>query len=128
MKTLRAVHSIVMTIEPGKAGDKAKGILPVRPKTVTILPKTRFKAQNDEQEAELLKLGAAVVADAPEADPVVDPAVVAAPKKSAAEKKADKAAAKAPAPAAKADEADEGGEGDDDDDDDDGDDGTGGLV
>lgn len=116
MKTLRAVNTIVMTIEPGKAGDKAKGIPPVRPKTATILPKTRFKAQNAEQEAELLAMGAAVVADNPVDDAVVETTVVTQTKPKAptkAEKAAAEAAAAAETDAAAAAAAGDDGDGDD---------------
>jgi hypothetical protein len=125
MKTLRAVHSIVMQLEPGKRGDKSKGIAAVPPKTIEITPKKLFKAQSQEQEDELISLGAAVVADVGKPDEVVTTSVA-----TAAQTKAEKAAAK---------KASATGDDDDDDDDDDtngegagggddgGDDGTG-LV
>lgn len=115
MKTLRAVNTIVMTIEPGKAGDKAKGIAPVRPKSVQIMPKTRFKAQNAEQEKELLDMGAAVVAEAVDEDAVADTAVVKSVKpsqKDKVEKAEADAKAKAEADAAAKADAGDGGNGD----------------
>ncbi len=72
MKTLRAVHEIHMTVKPGVAGDKSKGLAPVRPEVKAIKPGTRFKAQNEAQEAELLAIGAARVAEDPKDDEVVD--------------------------------------------------------
>lgn len=75
MKTLRAINTIVMTIEPGKNGDKMKGTPPVRPVAATILPRMRFKAQNQEQEDDLLAQGAAVVAEHPADDSVMETTV-----------------------------------------------------
>jgi cell division protein FtsN len=122
MKTLRAVNTIVMTLEPGKAGDKAKGIPPVRPKTVEIKPKTRFKAQNQDQENDLLAQGAAVVAE-PLTEDVVTETVVTTEAKPKATTKAEKAAAAAAAAAEKAaaektaaDDGDDDGADDGDDD------------
>ncbi len=116
MKTLRAVNTIVMCVEPGKAGDKAKGIAPIRPKLVTILPKTRFKAQSEQQEDELLSQGAAVIAEDLKADPVIDPTADTKPKTPA---KSKAKAAEKPAEAEKPDAPEAGeGEGDDDGEDD----------
>jgi hypothetical protein len=105
MKTLRAVHEIHMTITPGKPGDKAKGIAPVRPEVKAIPPKTRFKAQNEAQEAELLASGAAVLADDPKDDAVVEVG--------STEKKATKPKAAAKPKATEADAGAGGGEGGD---------------
>lgn len=87
MKTLRAIHTIHMTLTPGKDGDKAKGVAPTRPEVAVIQPGTRFKAQSAEQEAELLGMGAASLAEDPKSDEVVDTSG-SKPKKAAATKPA----------------------------------------
>ena len=63
MKTLRAVHTIHVTIAPGKPGNVDKGIAPVRPKVREIAPGTLFKAMSKEQEEDLLARSAAVLAN-----------------------------------------------------------------
>lgn len=76
MKTLRAVNTIIMTLEPGKNGDKMRNLPPERPKSVTIQPRTRFKAQNQEQEDDLLAQGAAIIAGDPVDDDVKETTIV----------------------------------------------------
>ena len=59
LKQLIALTEIHVTTAPGKAGDRSKGIPPVAPK-VKIIPATaQFKAQNEEQQAEFIRIGAA---------------------------------------------------------------------
>jgi len=112
MNTLKAVHRIHMTLEPGKPGDKAKGISPTPPKSHIIMPGNLFKAQNEDQEAKLLKEGAATIYAKAEKPAAAPAAAKATGNKKAAAKPAEKPA-EAPAP-----EADGEGDGDDDDDDD----------
>jgi hypothetical protein len=59
LKQLIALTEIHMTVTPGKAGDPAKGLAPVRPKTKTIPNGAQFKAQSEEQEAEFIEMRAA---------------------------------------------------------------------
>lgn len=127
MKTLRAVHTIHMTLKPGVAENKITGVKRVPPEVKELKPGTRFVAQSAEQEAELLAWGAAVVIDTtpePEAAPVA-PAPTSGKKPTKAEKAAAEAAAKAAEEAAAktdagADEDGDGdGEGDGDDEDED---------
>lgn len=90
-----ARHLIPMTLTPGKAGDKAKGIAPVAPKVKEVKPGERIMLDPEDAETKfLLANGAIVKADADD----------------------DRAPAKAAAPAKKAAAKDDGaGEGDGDD-------------
>lgn len=84
-RTVIAVTVISRTIEPGKPGDKQKGIRPTPPKVQMIQPKTVFQTQSKEEFDELMSLGAIRL---PEKDEqvAVDPAN-ALPKAKAAPKK-----------------------------------------
>lgn len=135
MKTLRAKHTIHMTVKPGVAGDRATGLKAIPPEVKKIAPKGLFKAQDADQENTLLASGAAEIFaedDAPAtstkpATPAAKPATPAAKSKAdkaaaaaAAESAAAAAAAESAAKEAEADEEgsgdDEGGEGGDEDD------------
>lgn len=74
LKTLIAVATIHITVTPGKAGDRAKGVSPVPP-VVKILPaKTRFQAADEAQQAELIASGGARLAtdeETPKANEIV---------------------------------------------------------
>ena len=86
-RTVIAVTVISRTIEPGKPGDKQKGIRPTPPKVQMIQPKTVFQTQSKEEFDELMSLGAIRL---PEKDEqvAVDPAnALPKAKKEAAPKK-----------------------------------------
>ena len=54
---VQAITTVHLTVTPGKAGDKEKGIAPVRPKQKVIQPGTLFVLDKAEFE-ELASLGA----------------------------------------------------------------------
>lgn len=99
--TLIAINQIIRTVEPGKPGDKSKGIKATPPKTQVINPKTIFVAQDDDEFKELTE-GPAPAARAPEKDEKVEVSIDNVLPKDA---EADKAAAKEAAAKAKADAA-----------------------
>lgn len=88
-RTVIAVTVISRTVEPGKPGDRLKGIRPTPPKIQMIQPKTVFQTQSKEEFDDLMAMGAIRLPDKGE-EVTVDP--------SAALPKAKKPAApKAPA-------------------------------
>ena len=56
LKSLIAITDIEMTVTPGKAGDRSKGIAPVQPKTKTIKTGTIFKARDKAEQDEFFAL------------------------------------------------------------------------
>lgn len=65
--SMKAVHAITRAKEPGKAGDKAKGIPPVRPVTEDIKPGTIFNAAS-QKEFDFLKGSGAAIPNSAKAD------------------------------------------------------------
>ena len=108
-----AIHEVHLTVEPGKPGDKQKGIAPVKPKVKVIPPKTGFMADTDVGD-ELVAAGAA--AESNEKVEATDEAKThanKAPAKKAPAKKAAPKAAKDAAPGEGSGDGDEGGDGGD---------------
>lgn len=111
-----AIHEVHLTVEPGKPGDKSKGISPVKPKIKIIPPKTGFMVETDIGD-ELVAAGAASESTekVEAADETKAPARK-APAKKAPAKKATTAAAKTAAAAkgtgGDGEGSDEGGSGD----------------
>lgn len=108
LKTLIAVTTIHITITPGKAGDKAKGVSPTPPVVKILPPKTRFQAADEAQQAELIASGGARLAtdeETPKANEIVKIKTEGKSKAKDADKKSDD------------DGRDDGKKSDDDDDD-----------
>jgi hypothetical protein len=97
LKTVIAVHTIHRTVEPGKEGNKDKGIKAVPPQVQVILPKTRFIPKDQEELDSLLEAGAIRY---PEGDEAKEP-------KAAEPAKEPKAAAPAKEPEVKTGDKDE---------------------
>lgn len=111
-----AIHEVHLTVEPGKPGDKSKGILPVKPKVKVIPPKTGFMAETDIGD-ELVAAGAASESNekVEATDEAKTPARKAPAKKAPAKKAPTKAATAAAAAKGAGDDGeggDEGGSGD----------------
>lgn len=90
-KTFRAITEVHITEEPGKRGDKAKGVRPVKPKVKIIAAGSKFKIDPDADETKSLLAASAI--EAVKDDEDKNPVEV-KPKKTAAAKKATKAPAK----------------------------------
>lgn len=88
-----AKHLIPMTVTPGKPGDKAKGIAPVKPKVKEIKPGERIMLDPEDDETKFL-LSAGAVEKAPSDDEKGATSAKAAPAKRAATTTAKKPAAK----------------------------------
>lgn len=67
MDTLIAISEIHYAKEPGQPGDKSKGLLPKRPVTAVIKAGTVFKAEDADQQKEMIDAGAARKYDGEEA-------------------------------------------------------------
>jgi hypothetical protein len=101
-KTFRAITEVHITEEPGKPGDKSKGIRPTPPKVKIIPANSKFKIDPDSDEAQdLLRAGGIeLTKDQDEAKNPEEVKVKKAPaKKTATAKQATKAAPAKTAPA-----------------------------